>query len=70
MTKVLLGAAAVMSNGTVVSRVGSAAVAMAAHAWGCPVIICCETHKFAGVPCFAPAVSLTGVQACFAPGLL
>ena len=46
----LLGAAAVMSNGTVVSRVGSAATAMAAHAWGRPVIICCETHKFAGEP--------------------
>ena len=34
------------SNGTVVSRIGSAAVAMMADAAGVPVIICCETYKF------------------------
>ena len=50
VTKVLLGASGVMSNGTVISRVGTAATAMAAHALGRPVIICCETFKFAGAP--------------------
>ena len=41
-----MGAASVNSNGTVVSRIGSAAVAMMADAAGVPVIICCETYKF------------------------
>ena len=44
--QVFLGASAVNSNGTVVSRIGSAAVAMMADAAGVPVIICCETYKF------------------------
>lgn len=44
--QVLMGAASVNSNGTVVSRCGSAAVAMMADAAGVPVIICCETYKF------------------------
>lgn len=44
--QVLMGAASVNSNGTVVSRIGSAAVAMMADAAGVPVIICCETYKF------------------------
>lgn len=34
------------SNGTVMARIGSASVAMAADARGVPVIICCETYKF------------------------
>ncbi|KAG2483997.1 hypothetical protein HYH03_017164 [Edaphochlamys debaryana] len=46
VTKVFLGAAAVLSNGTVLSRAGTAAVAMMAHAHSKPVMICCETHKF------------------------
>lgn len=46
VTKVFLGAAAVMSNGTVMSRVGAAGVAMMASTWEKPVIICCETYKF------------------------
>lgn len=41
-----LGAAAVMSNGTVMGRAGSAAVAMMAHALSKPVLICCESYKF------------------------
>lgn len=45
-TKVLVGAAAVRSNGTVVSRVGTAAVAMAASHAHVPVIVCAETYKF------------------------
>lgn len=44
--QVFLGAAAVHSNGTVMARIGSATVAMAADARGVPVIICCETYKF------------------------
>jgi len=46
ITQVLLGASSVNSNGTVMSRIGSAAVAMAADAAGVAVIICCETFKF------------------------
>ena len=37
-TKVLLGAAAVLANGTVVSRVGTAVVAAAAHYAGIQVL--------------------------------
>lgn len=44
--QVLLGASGVLSNGTVVSRAGSAAVAMMAAADSTPVLICCETYKF------------------------
>lgn len=46
VTKVFLGASAVMSNGTVLSRVGSAAVAMLAEAQARPVLVACETYKF------------------------
>ena len=46
-----MGAASVNSNGTVVSRIGSAAVAMMADAVGVPVIICCETYKFSSKVC-------------------
>lgn len=46
VTKVFLGAAAVMSNGTVMGRAGSAAVAMVAAAVSKPVMICCESYKF------------------------
>lgn len=35
-----------MSNGTVMGRAGSAAVAMMAHALSKPVLICCESYKF------------------------
>ncbi len=50
-TKVLLGCSAILSNGVVVARAGSAAVAMAAAGFGgggssVPVLVCCETHKF------------------------
>ena len=44
--QVFLGASAVLSNGTVMSRAGSAAVAMMAYASSKPVLICCETYKF------------------------
>lgn len=46
VTRVFLGASSVLSNGTVYSRVGSACVAMVAHAFHVPVMICCETYKF------------------------
>ncbi|KAG1348202.1 translation initiation factor eIF-2B subunit delta-like [Cocos nucifera] len=46
VTRVFLGASSVLSNGTVYSRVGTACVAMAAHAFQVPVLICCEAYKF------------------------
>jgi translation initiation factor eIF-2B subunit delta len=46
VTKVILGAAAMMANGTALSRVGTAVVAMMAHTQRRPVIFCCETYKF------------------------
>ena len=45
-TKVLLGAAAVLANGAVVSRVGTAAVAAVARGAGIPVLVAAETCKF------------------------
>ena len=45
VTKVLLGASALMSDGSVFGRVGTASVAMAAHAHNIPVLICGETYK-------------------------
>lgn len=45
-TRVFLGAASILSNGTVYSRVGTACVAMVAHAFHVPVLICCEAYKF------------------------
>ncbi|KAL8528559.1 hypothetical protein ACS0TY_006108 [Phlomoides rotata] len=46
VTRVFLGAASVLSNGTVYSRVGTACVAMVAHQFRVPVLICCEAYKF------------------------
>ncbi|KAJ3122783.1 hypothetical protein HK098_002474 [Nowakowskiella sp. JEL0407] len=46
VTKVILGASAVLSNGTVMSRAGSALIAMSAHNNRKPVIIASETYKF------------------------
>ncbi|GLU10819.1 hypothetical protein SLE2022_276000 [Rubroshorea leprosula] len=46
VTRVFLGASSILSNGTVYSRVGTACVAMAAHAFGVPVLVCCEAYKF------------------------
>ncbi|XP_072956624.1 uncharacterized protein [Typha angustifolia] len=45
-TRVFLGASSVLSNGTVYSRVGTACVAMVAHAFRVPVVVCCEAYKF------------------------
>ena len=41
-----MGCAAIMSNGAVVGRVGTAGVAMMAHAHHKPMLFCCETYKF------------------------
>ncbi|KAF5205379.1 Translation initiation factor eif-2b subunit delta [Thalictrum thalictroides] len=46
VTHVFLGASAVLSNGTVYSRVGTACVCMVAYAFRIPVLICCEAYKF------------------------
>ena len=45
-TKVFLGAAAVLANGAVVSRVGTAAVAAVAHSLRIPVLVAAESCKF------------------------
>lgn len=45
-TKVFLGAHAMMSNGRLYSRVGTAIVAMCAKEADIPVIVCCESIKF------------------------
>ncbi|OIT35364.1 PREDICTED: translation initiation factor eIF-2B subunit delta-like isoform X2 [Nicotiana attenuata] len=46
VTRVFMGAASVLSNGTVYSRIGTACVAMVAHAFRVPLLICCEAYKF------------------------
>lgn len=46
VTRVFLGASGVLSNGTVYSRVGTACIAMVAHAFRVPVLVCCEAYKF------------------------
>ncbi|XP_037073865.1 translation initiation factor eIF-2B subunit delta-like, partial [Pollicipes pollicipes] len=45
-TKVLLGAHALLSNGMVLSRAGSAMVSLAGRALNRPVLVCCEKYKF------------------------
>lgn len=45
-TKVLLGAHALLTNGYVMARVGTAQVALVAQAHNKPVLVCCETYKF------------------------
>uniref|UniRef100_J3NF26 Translation initiation factor eIF2B subunit delta n=1 Tax=Oryza brachyantha TaxID=4533 RepID=J3NF26_ORYBR len=46
VTRVLLGASSILSNGAVYSRVGTAVVSMVAHAFGVPVLVFCEAYKF------------------------
>jgi translation initiation factor eIF-2B subunit delta len=45
-TKVFLGAHAMLGNGNLKSRAGTAQVALAAKDRGVPVIVCCESVKF------------------------
>ncbi|KAK4886822.1 hypothetical protein RN001_003093 [Aquatica leii] len=46
VTKVLLGAHALLANGYVMSRTGTAQVALVANAYKKPVLVCCENYKF------------------------
>lgn len=46
VSKVLIGAHTVLSNGAVYSRIGTALVAMVASERHIPVIVACETYKF------------------------
>lgn len=45
-TKVLVGAHSMMANGMLLSRCGTAVIAMLAHERDVPVIVCCESVKF------------------------
>lgn len=42
----LLGAHALLANGYVMSRAGTAQIALIAKSYNVPVLVCCETHKF------------------------
>lgn len=46
VSKVLLGAHALLTNGYVMSRIGTAQIALMAQAYNKPVLVCCETYKF------------------------
>ena len=46
VSKVLLGASAMLANGNVISRVGTSMVALMARQYNVPVLVCCETYKF------------------------
>ncbi|KAM5291771.1 translation initiation factor eIF2B subunit delta [Ctenodactylus gundi] len=46
VSKVLLGAHALLANGSVMSRVGTAQLALVARSHNVPVLVCCETYKF------------------------
>jgi len=46
ISKVVLGAAAMMQNGSVLSRAGTSMVAMMAQQYNKPVLVACETYKF------------------------
>lgn len=43
---VLIGTNALLSNGALYSRAGTASVAMLATSYAVPVVVCCETYKF------------------------
>lgn len=46
VSKVFLGASAMLSNGSLFSRIGTASVAMVAQNYNVPVLVLCETYKF------------------------
>ncbi|KAA3455797.1 translation initiation factor eIF-2B subunit delta-like isoform X1 [Gossypium australe] len=50
VTRVFLGASSIFSNGTVYSTVGTASVAMVAHAFRVPVLVCCDPDAISKVP--------------------
>jgi translation initiation factor eIF-2B subunit delta len=43
---VMLGAQGMLSNGSVLSRIGTAMICLAARSYNKPILICCETYKF------------------------
>lgn len=45
VTKVFLGASALMSNGSIYGRIGTAGVALLAKDKNIPTLVCCETYK-------------------------
>ena len=46
VSKVIVGAHALLANGYVMSRVGTALISLIAKSYNVPVLVCCETHKF------------------------
>lgn len=46
VSKVIVGAHALLANGYVMSRIGTALIALVAKSYNVPVLICCETYKF------------------------
>lgn len=46
VTKVILGAHALLANGYVMSSIGSSQLALTAKSFNVPVVVCCETYKF------------------------
>lgn len=46
VTKVFVGAYTVMANGNLISRAGTALIALTAKTYHVPFIVCCETYKF------------------------
>lgn len=46
VNKVVLGASALLVNGSVLGAAGTAQVALGARAYNVPVLVACETHKF------------------------
>lgn len=46
VSKVFLGAHALLANGYVMSRAGTSQIALVAKAYNVPVLVCCETYKF------------------------
>jgi len=45
VTKVFLGASALLRDGSVLNRVGTASIALIARNHNIPVLVCCETYK-------------------------
>lgn len=46
--QVFVGAYSMMANGNLISRAGTAGIALMAHSYHVPFIVCCETYKFTG----------------------
>ena len=42
----IVGAHSLLANGYVMSRVGTAIIALVAKSYNVPVLVCCETYKF------------------------